>query len=341
MSDAAFLRVWQPEGLSGGKAPTELTGQSTLSQFFHQHAWPEICVPRGDSAKTRKEYLKSLDYWIEYTGDPSMVAIDDRTCTRFVRMLQGTIYRGKPLSPNTLAKHCDAIQRLLNWAGRRGPWNRKGADLITHAPYIEHPGRPGKAPGPAFTLEELWYWFEAIEGAALTIQRISQFDPVAWWRAYVLVGYNTGLRPQTLFGMRWEMLYGNLLAAPHTIVKGKNDRQYWVNDFAMAALEPLRRPRGLIFGWEDWPSGRSTFYRHYERTQKGAGIRQLPPYGLRRAFSTQASKINPLAMQIQMGHVGLGLQMAAEHYIDHAELLGDALGKLPQPGPAVQKHLFD
>lgn len=339
----AFLRVWQPDDDEPRReAPGRLSPESTLSDFFHQYVWPEILGPKAVSPETRKEYLTSLAYWTRFTGDPPLVRIDDRTCTRFVRQLRAVVTRHRaPLSDTTVAKHCEAIQRLLDWAGRRGRRNRKGASLIDHAPYVERPGRPHKAPRPAFRLDELWDWLRVLPAAARPVQRIAQYDPAAWWTAFILVAYNTGLRPGAMFRMRWEQIEGNVLLAPASILKGRSDRQFWVNDFALAALEPIRRSAGLVFGWPDWPAARAIFARHMRRQQRAARIRELPPYGLRRAFATQAGKINPLAMQIQMGHVGLGMRMAAEHYVDQAELLGEALGRLPQPRPIVQKRLFE
>jgi len=105
-------------------------------------------------------------------------------------------------------------------------------------------------------------------------------------------------------------------------------------------LEPLRRASGLVFGWENWPQAESTFTKHRIRQQEGAGIRPLSLYGLRRSFSTQCGKINPLAMGIMMNHIPPGLQMAADYYAWAEDILADALSKMPQPGKATQQRLF-
>lgn len=67
--------------------------------------------------------------------------------------------------------------------------------------------------------------------------------------------------------------------------------------------------------------------------QEAAGIPDRSFYAFRRTFATQCGKISPLAMQLEMGHVGPGMKMATQHYINAEEVLADALAKLPQPGP--------
>ena len=57
-------------------------------------------------------------------------------------------------------------------------------------------------------------------------------------------------------------------------------------------------------------------------------------------FCTECGKINTLAMQLMTGHEGMGIRMAAEHYIDAEVLLAAVLPHLPQPGPVRQRELF-
>jgi len=339
---AAWSVVWPDDGERvKQRAPSELSAEMTLVEFFWQYAWPDCLQPKGDSPATRKDYAKSLDYWAEFTGNPPIEKIDKRTCSKFLRLLRGVRgQRGEVLSQNTVFKHWTNIQRLLDWTGPQGRGNRNGTDLVQNPPWIEAPRKEFAAPKRAFTLEELWTWLTALPKVARPMPKVPAFEPAAWWRAVILLGYNTGMRPGTLFRIRWEMFEENALRIPTSIIKGKHGRLLCVNDAAREAIEPLRRATGLVFGWENWPEADTTLKKHRERQQREAGLSPLSLYGLRRTFATECGKINPLAAQIMMGHQGLGMQMMVNHYIDAEQLLSEALSRLPQPGLPRQKLLF-
>ena len=163
--------------------------------------------------------------------------------------------------------------------------------------------------------------------------KIGGFDSATWWRAVILTAYNTGMRPGMLFRVTWEMLDGQRLTPPPSISKGHRGHLVWLNDAAMEAIEPLRRSKGPIFIWPDYPQSETTIRYQREMQQRAAGIPERPLYALRRTFATQCGKISPMAMQLEMGHVAPGLKMATEHYIDAEAVLSDALRKLPQPAP--------
>jgi len=114
----------------------------------------------------------------------------------------------------------------------------------------------------------------------------------------------------------------------------------YLNQAILDALAPIRRPAGLVFGWADWPRGETTLRRHRRRMHDAAGIPRLDFKAFRRTFTTECGKLSVLAMQLMTGHVGLGLRMAAEHYIDAPAILADALERMPQPGAATQRRLF-
>ena len=113
-----------------------LSPEMTLSCFFHRHVWPDILAVKGDCERTRRDYLKSLQYWVLFTGDPPLVEIDRGTAAKFVHLLQKQegLRPGEPMAQNTIFRHCANIGRLLGWTGPQTAHNRHGLGLCQN-PY--------------------------------------------------------------------------------------------------------------------------------------------------------------------------------------------------------------
>lgn len=339
---AVPLRLFSPEDCED---PTpqqdgQLSPEMTLTDFFWRYAWPDCFVPKGDGRRTRKDYETSLRYWRELTGDPPLGKISKRHCATFVRRVGAVNGNTARLSQNTVHKHWVNIQRLLNLSGPSSRQQPDGADVLENPPWLTGPGRSQPAPRAGFSLDEIWRWLEILPRLAVRCAKNADFDPVDWWRGLILVAYNTGARPATLFQLRSEWIDDHVLRVPPEAIKGRHGRLLWLNDPALEAIRKLRKPKGLIFGWERWPEAETTLRKHRRRQQRPAGVRDLGFYGFRRTFATECGKISPLAMQIMLGHEGLGLRMAAQHYVCLEEVLADALQKLPQPGRQIQQQLF-
>lgn len=343
MNDSPALSVfWGDERPPEPRVPSELSAEMTLVEFFHAYAWPDCLATKGDCEKTRRDYLRSLDYWARLTGNPPIGDITKRTCSQFLRQLRAVEFRGRPIADNTVYKHWVVIERLLEWTGPESRSVRHGADLVDRPPRIDGPRRVHEQPKPCYSLEDLWHWLQVLPQEARGFRKLERTDPADWWRALILTFYNTGMRPGTLFSIRWEMLRDHSLRVPREMVKGRRrGLLLYLNRAALDALQPIRRPAGLVFRWEGWPEAESTLRNHRDRLQDAAGIPRLDFTAFRRTFTTEAGKIGPIAMQLMTGHVGLGLRMAAEHYIDAGQVLADAMEKMPQPGPMRQKRLFD
>jgi len=303
--------------------------------FFDVWAWPYCLEPAGREPGTESAYRTAISYWVRLTGNPPIAEITRQHMVRFLNGLKTmtSLRTGGPLSIASVRKHMLVIQRLLEWTAHPDRHNPNGAGLRSDVPWCPIPRKEFPTPRPGFSLPEIGGWLAVLPDVAEPMPTVDGTDPVAWWRALLLVSYNTGMRPGTTFRVTWDMLDGHTLRIPPTIVKGHFGRLVWLNDHALAALEPLRRSSGLVFGWDGWPARETTLRRHLRAQQRAASVPQRSLYGFRRAFATECGKINPLAMQIALGHVGLGLQMAANHYIDHEAVLAEALSKLPQPTP--------
>ncbi len=316
-----------------------LTPNVRLSEFFWFYAWPDVLEPKGDSSRTLKDYLTTLQRWRQLTGDPPIRKITERTLSKFLRLLAGlTESNGYPsMRNNTVRKHGVIIDRLIRYTGPRTRDNPTGADLLEKPPWIPLPRLEGVAPKRPLRLEEIGAWLHVLPEEAQPLPKMCGADPVAWWRALILLAYNTGWRPQTLFDFRWDWLDGQRVTVPVAGIKGRRGRIFWLNQSAMAAIEPLREYEGgLVLNWWNHKSGNTALRRHRERMQRVAGIPAMPLYALRRSFATQLAAINPLAAQIAMGHEGLGMAMMINHYLEPEAILAEALYRLPQP---VEKPL--
>jgi len=324
------------------RPPSELSAEMTLVEFFWRYAWPDCLEPKGDSIRTRKDYVTSLDYWALFTGDPPIYNITKRTCSQFLRRL-AALPGQKPdttLAANTIRKHWINIQRLLEWTGPHSRQTPQGTGLVDNPPWLQAPPKDYPGPKPGFSLDEIWDWLRKLpEIEPRRLPKMAQFDPVTWWRALILTFYNTGMRPGMLLRIRWEMIYGHVLRPPVSATKGRRGQILWLNNAVLDAIEPLKRPKGLVFGWEDWSKGETTLRRERVRQERAAGIRCHPLKAFRRTFDTECTKINPVACQIQMNHMSPSIQMAFDHYLDAEEVLGSALEDLPQPGPLRQQLL--
>ncbi|OHB68839.1 MAG: hypothetical protein A2V70_03510 [Planctomycetes bacterium RBG_13_63_9] len=330
-----LLALRQQQAKQNGRLATEqparrreLSADMTLREFFEVYVWPMCLRPKGNATRTRADYLSSLRRWAALSGDPPLDKITKETLAEFAGLV-----REQDLSENTIFKHVTTIQRLVDWTGPPSRSNRNGAGLVEAPAWIPAPRKQFNLPRRPFTLDEIARWLAVLPQTARPMPKLKGFSPATWWRAVILVAYNTGMRPGTLFQIWWEMLDGHVLRIPPSVIKGRHGRLVWLNDPALEAIEPLRRPSGLVFRWADWPAGETTLKKHRYRQQRAAGVADLSLYGLRRTFATECGKINPMAMQIMLGHMGAGLQMAADHYVCAESLLADALAKLPQPEP--------
>jgi len=340
MNDQSSLAVFWPEDAvaRAGRlhGESKLSAEMSLPEFFWQYAWPDCLAPKGDSKRTRKDYAKSLDYWVILTDNPPVGGITKRTLSQFVRRLAGL-----PLARNTVYKHWVNVERLIRWTGPASRQNREGIGLVEVPAWTQGPRKQKVSPREGPRLDEINSWLEGLVLGARPILKLGGIDPVDWWAALILFDYNTGLRPGSLFRLRWEDLDGHWIQIAAVDYKGQQqDHRIWLNEPALRAITPLRRAAGLVFAWEGWPRAETTFRKHRRRTQQRAGIQPFSLYGLRRRFCSELGKINPLAAQIMMGHRGLGMAMMIDHYIDRESILSDALSRLPQPGRLVQRRLF-
>jgi len=161
-----------------------------------------------------------------------------------------------------------------------------------------------------------------------------------WWRAFLNVAWETGLRVSQMFRLRWaDVDYQHrcivIQACPGT--KSYRPQIKPLSVECLAALELLAEPpRELIFCWPEWPKSRRDFFSVWRYLCWLAGIpaprsqRQLT-HRWRRSSVTEAARNSLEAARRHAGHTSP--ETTLRHYIDPRLLL-------QQPPPVPPLHVL-
>lgn len=380
---ALKLHVFDP----GETEPPQTTGDAyqpdpawTLLDFYLHHVKPK-CLGAGRrrrhaSPQTMRQYEIALwRWWQAFTGwtgetlepgdpfdgrsEPRLGQMTDDTCEEFLDFAFDRQWHGQAVSDATVRKWVTHLNFCLLRSGPRIGTKKHFARVVVEAPQIEPPEVEAGPPPDGYSLEQIHNLLGVCDRAR-PLPRI-QWSPSAWWRAVFLFAYNTAMRPETLFGLKWDHFppghelnepgsTPRVVDVPKEILKGRrNTQRIWINDAAAEAIAPLRRPSGRIFGWP-WPTAESTLRHELNRLLALAGIPRdgkddpSPFYGFRRAFATQCIQIAheaaPIAATLMMNHKPPNLRILLGHYANPIPLLQQVLPRLPQPGLPKQKLLF-
>ncbi len=153
--------------------------------------------------------------------------------------------------------------------------------------------------------------------------------PAAWWRAFLVLAYNTGLRVSDLiYQLAWRHVLWNdrviLLAAGKT---GKYHRLP-INATVQAHLEPLRAADGPVLPFRAKQT--THLLTHLKAACIACGIEYFTPHGIRRRTGTEFERVHAGAGALLLGHT-LQRSMTWGHYISAEAILRPVSDKLPQP----------
>ncbi|GAG14259.1 unnamed protein product, partial [marine sediment metagenome] len=171
---------------------------------------------------------------------------------------------------------------------------------------------------------------------AMEVPKIPGVKPPAWWRALLLVAFNTTLRIGTLFSMRMEDIdwQQNRLVLPAERMKSQRPQIVYLNRAAITVLRSIRTNRELVFPWPQ--SNRRDFYTYLHRLETAAGIPKKDQFAMHVIRKTTASLIygiSPAAAQFALGHTTN--DVTRKHYVDGGDLVARALDQLPQPSDVM------
>jgi integrase len=191
---------------------------------------------------------------------------------------------------------------LWAFAARRKICESVGEDLIKVKPSANAP--------VAWTKEELIRLILVCESQTGTF-RTSGCPHSLFWKAWVLIGYETGIRMSDLMNLKTAQLRQNRLYVVHHktgIPQGKLLSEEAVRLFR--ALSAINQGSGTVFRWA---LSRKHIFLHFKKLCKAAGLQGSTKY-LRRTGATYCEIKQPGSAKRFLGHLSEGL--ATRYYID-------------------------
>lgn len=257
---------------------------------------------RVTSHKTREHYESvCTSMQRALLREPVVADVTDETICRTIRYLES-----RSLAPHTIQQRRNYMVAIGNWCAKRGilPW-----------PGVDRYPVPQLVP-KAWTLEQLsrlWDACEAFDGDYCGVRA------AAWWKAFHLTAWDSGERTSAILAIRseWIDLEAGTLEIPASVRKGgRKPATYQLKPATVSALRPLVTfGRKLAF---EFPGCRATFYHHYTRLLKLAGLpsgRTHKPQKLRRTFASFLELAGGDATDA-LSHSNR--KVTKEHYLDPA-----------------------
>lgn len=248
--------------------------------------------------------------WLGY--EPTLRDLADSTVNAWVRDLTDKGTR----SPETVRSKRRHIVMLRRFAYERG-WMKNLGTV--------RPVKPIQRVPVAWSQDEL---AALLNTAGQKTKRLLRHRPVAWsafWRAFILTGYYSGMRFGDMLRLRFDAIGpdGTAVVIQH---KTKNALTFRLPDDALAAINAIRKPdRARVFGDLLCERTIQDEFRWLTREAKvGGSIKRLRSSG-----ATWIEATTPGSAMAFLGHRTPGLAYA--HYVDPRYVQGNK----PQP-PKIQ-----
>ncbi len=226
--------------------------------------------------------------------------------------------RGRGMAPLTIRQYRNSICTFWHLAYQE----RILDTLPTRVMRIKVP-----KPAPiAFTVEDMKKLLEAADKLKWVYK--NGIPRKLWWRAFILVMWDTGLRLGDMVGLlapysgrhqynalRWDQVNrkGDLIG--FVMNKTGDSLNNKLNPPAMRALDKIREPqRDIVF---EYPHTDTQFYFDFRQIAKAAGVQGTSKY-IRRGAATQVEKQQPGSAMAFLGHKTPGL--AERNYIDPTQI---------------------
>lgn len=225
-----------------------------LKELYEQLFEPLKLRSRTDN--TRRLYRTTLRTFAKFIlRDPLVTDLNDVTVNRFLAW-----YRAMGRSPFTVNKEHANLTAIWRFACRRG--------ILKEWPTVEREVEPEREP-QAWLDYEMQRLYDACDAEAGMVGPVTAS---AFWRALILVIWDTGERIGAVTGLRWADvdLEGGWLRVPAEVRKGRRrDRLYQLSDEALVCLRAIRRGPGLMF---QWPYCRTYLWDKFGAVLRRAGL---------------------------------------------------------------------
>lgn len=330
-------------------AAAEWGPDDRFADFCRRHYLPR----RMAHAKrdTLRDVQTSIDYFLRAVGDVRLGELDDGLLADFVSWLAAkrtSKTSGRTLSARTIKKHAVNLAAIVAEMGPRSGTHRTAVRVFTSddLPMFPHLKIPQSRPAEGFSMSEL---ARIMDGCNVSWRpTAADVAPAQWWRSFLAVLYNAGLRKTTALALRAEWIDADgWCHVPPAAYKRGELRSIYFNRFARAAIRELTggRSRGLVF--PIGTDGERALSNNFQAIQRAAGVEVKPNrkfHAIRRTCATELARLSPSVAAFHLGHAG-GLQsrdlaIVRQSYID-GRAVTEWLERLPQPtSRPVQQSLF-
>ena len=301
----------------------------TLVSFFEEYYRP-VCLDDAEDC-TIQQYRIHLRRWALVAGNPSLQSITVDTLVLFRDFLKASpgLKPGAKMASRSIFGVLRLIQTLLDKAGPPGQRNRDAANIIpSPVPYIRPPRKEPRAI-KVISPETLRAVYDAAD--KMTGPTVDGITPSAWWRTWLVVAFNTGLRFRTLLDLQMKWIDWNIkhITIPASGMKSKRPHVSYLNATTLAHLLEIRTDRELVF---PWPHNRREFYTYLDRLQEYANVpksHRFTPHQLKKTHATAMWLNAPEAARISCAHTGQDTTI--QHYVAADTIVGPAVERLPQP----------
>ncbi|HEX4129743.1 MAG TPA: tyrosine-type recombinase/integrase [Pirellulales bacterium] len=230
--------------------------------------------------------------------EPTAEDLADETLNRYLVSLED-----RQLSAWTIRGHRQRIIALWNAAWMQEP------PLVCAAPRrVRRIKRPNRLP-EAWSVEQITSLAEASGKFGGRFQR-SRISRPAFWRAFVLVAWESGLRLGDLLALKFSDIRADGVVV---VTQGKSGLpvRFQVRRDTVQAIEAIRdKRRACIFGGV---IGRDAIYRQFRALVAAAGLDRGTTRWLRRSSGTHVETLAPGLGHL---HLGNGRDVFEKHYRD-------------------------
>lgn len=297
----------------------------SLLKFYESVHRPRFLVGRRAAVRTIEVYDRSVRLWCELMGNTSLkrLGYQQRGSLLIAEWMSEIAQRRNPhgelVQPATVNCHRRSLLVVLNRARVLG--------FLASVPFSEPLRTPIRV--PRFVSErDVSRCYRACRHARYP----SGVKAPDWWRAFIVVAWNVGLRRGTLLRLPTSAVdfERQEIRVAAEITKGRREQVIPMNEAVSRHLMRLAMSNDseLVF---PWPHTFKTFYLQWNRIQDAAGVNpHFKLHDLRRTCATQLQKLGqPGSAQAMLGHTDF--RTTATHYICWPEVLRSVVDRMPQP----------
>jgi integrase len=270
------------------------------AEFRRQYEQEKLATLRQG---TRDKAGSIFDSFESFIGNLTLGDINERVISRYAVRLRE---RGRKAP--TVHGHMAYLRAALEWAADQ--------KLIAAAPTVVMPKLPKKIKIRKIVAEEF--------------ERLLAASPTEEWRAFLCVGWYSGMRRTEMLdlhwrgdeGMPWIDFAQNRIRIPAEYNKSDADQWVPLHPELAEVLGPFRKDRGRMFRLGRCPDIVSKKFR---RIARKAGLR-ITLHDLRRSFGSRYAAVVPAqVLQRLMRHKSI--QTTLDFYTDLDDVLDEAIRK--------------